>query len=117
MARTATSALVEPGRKNSFQSAQAAAAKKKDAAAKKEAFTYFAPTAENVMLVGDFTGWNQNPISLKKQKDGTWKATVPLEPGEHQYRFLVDGQWQDDSQCTERRPNGFGEQNCIRYVK
>ena len=118
MARTATSTLMEPGRKkDSFQPAQNAAPKKKEGAASKESFTYFAPTADNVMLVGDFTEWEQNPIALKKQKDGTWKATVPLEPGEHQYRFLVDGQWQDDEQCPERRPNGFGQQNCIRQVK
>ena len=86
-------------------------------AKKKESFTYFAPTAENVMLVGDFTEWQQHPIILKKSKDGTWTTTVPLEPGAHEYRFLVDGQWRDDSQCTMRRPNAFGEQNCVREVK
>ena len=117
MARNATSSLMEPGRKKeSFQPTQTAEAKKKEAAARKESFTYFAPSADNVMLVGDFTEWEQNPISLKKQKDGTWKATVPLEPGEHQYRFLVDGQWQDDQECSDKRPNGFGQQNCIRQV-
>jgi 1,4-alpha-glucan branching enzyme len=83
----------------------------------KESFTYFDPSAENVMVAGDFTDWDQNPIALKKQKDGSWKATVPLDPGEHQYRFLVDGRWADDSQCDSRKPNGFGEENCIRYVK
>ena len=92
-------------------------APKTDAASKKESFAYFAPSAENVMLVGDFTEWEQNPITLKKQKDGTWKANVELQSGEYQYRFLVDGQWQDDSQCPDRRDNGFGQQNCIRQVK
>ena len=56
---------------------------------KKESFTYFAPGAGNVLLVGDFTGWEQQPIALKKNKDGTWKATVPLDPGVHEYRFNV----------------------------
>jgi 1,4-alpha-glucan branching enzyme len=83
----------------------------------KESFSFFAPTAENVELVGDFTGWQQNPITLKKQKDGTWKATVPLEPGLHEYRFVVDGQWCDDPDCTLRRPNPFGAENCLREVK
>ena len=73
---------MEPGRKkDSFQPAQNAAPKKKEGAASKESFTYFAPTADNVMLVGDFTEWEQNPIALKKQKDGTWKATVPTQGG------------------------------------
>jgi 1,4-alpha-glucan branching enzyme len=83
---------------------------------KKESFTYFAPTAENVELVGDFTGWEEKPITLKKQKDGTWKATVPLEPGTHEYRFKVDGQWQNDETCPKRRLNAFGQENCVREV-
>ena len=82
----------------------------------KESFSYFDPSAETVMVAGDFTDWDEHPIALKKQKDGTWKATVPLESGEHEYRFLVNGRWQDDSQCSQRKPNGFGEQNCVRYV-
>src|SRR5215211_4958034 len=63
----------------------------------KESFSYFDPSAQTVMVAGDFTDWDENPIALKKQKDGTWKATIPLEPGEHEYRFLVNGRWQDDS--------------------
>jgi len=122
MARTATATVMELDRKKDpYQSGNPAKKKesgpKKDPSSRKESFTYFAPTADNVMLVGDFTEWEQNPISLKKQKDGTWKASVELESGEYQYRFLVDGQWQDDEQCPDRRPNGFGQQNCIRQVK
>jgi 1,4-alpha-glucan branching enzyme len=85
-------------------------------ARKKESFTYFDPKAAHVLLAGDFTNWEQNPISLKKQKDGSWKATIPLEPGSHEYRFLVDGQWRDDERCPSRRPNAFGAQNCVRDV-
>ena len=53
----------------------------------------------------------------RKAADGSWKAVVALEEGEHEYRFLVDGQWQDDADCPTRRPNGFGQQNCIRTVR
>jgi len=84
---------------------------------KNESFTYFAPSAENVLLAGDFTDWEQHPVRLKKQNDGSWKATVPLEPGAHEYRFLVDGQWRDDETCSARRPNAFGAQNCVREVR
>ena len=112
MARTATSTLMErPARKKESDRPAAPLDKKK------ESFTYFAPSAENVILVGDFTAWEQNPVSLKKQKDGTWKTSVSLGPGDHEYRFVVDGQWQDDTQCNERKPNGFGQQNCVRQVK
>lgn len=84
--------------------------------AKKENFTYFAPEAESVELVGDFTNWEESPISLKRSKDGTWKATVTLEPGTHQYRFKVDGEWRNDPDCPKRQTNPYGEENCVREV-
>ena len=89
------------------------AAKKKES---KETFTIFAPEAQTVELVGGFTNWEDNPITLKKSKDGAWKASVTLESGTHEYRFKVDGQWQNDPECTRRTTNPFGEENCIREV-
>jgi 1,4-alpha-glucan branching enzyme len=59
-------------------------------------FSFHAPDAQNVLLVGDFTHCQQNPISLLKGSDGDWHATVPLPQGVHRYRFLVDGEWRDD---------------------
>jgi 1,4-alpha-glucan branching enzyme len=83
---------------------------------KKESFEIAEPNASTVLLVGDFTDWEQNPIPLKRGKDGIWKASVPLEPGQHQYRFLVDGKWRDDAQCTWHAANTFGSENCVREV-
>lgn len=68
------------------------------------------------MLVGDFTHWQQNPVSLKKLKNGVWKASVPLAPGTYHYRFLVDGDWRDDPECTIRVNNPYGGQNAVRRV-
>ena len=59
---------------------------------KKETFQLLDASADRVVLVGDFTDWDQNPIPLKRQKDGVWKAVVPLALGTHEYRFVVDGQ-------------------------
>jgi 1,4-alpha-glucan branching enzyme len=83
---------------------------------KKETFQVVEPEATNVLLVGDFTEWDRRPIPLKKQKDGLWRTTVALEPGAHEYLFLVDGQWREDAQCNVRRANPFGGQNCVREV-
>ena len=88
-----------------------------DNGSKKENFEIFEPSAEDVQLVGDFTRWEKSPIRLKRGKDGRWKTTVPLEPGAHEYRFLVDGEWKNDPECSDVRPNPFGAQNCIRNVK
>ena len=86
-------------------------------APKREAvFSYEAPEARSVLLAGDFTGWNQSPVTLKRQRSGVWKATVSLEPGAYEYRFLVDGEWQDDPICEDRRTNAFGTSNCVRAI-
>src|SRR5256885_14934601 len=77
-------------------------------AKQKVTFSYTAPQARSVLLAGDFTGWQQAPLSLKKDKTGTWKKTVSLEPGRYEYRLLVDGEWRDDPQCPDRQPNQFG---------
>jgi len=82
----------------------------------KEVFSLEAPEAQAVHLVGSFTNWEQNPVKLKKQKSGLWKASVSLGPGSHEYRFVVDGNWVDDPSCCTRAPNPFGGENCVRIV-
>ncbi len=79
-------------------------------------FTLVAPEAQSVRLAGDFTGWETEPVELKKQKDGVWKKQLSLPPGRYEYRYLVDSQWQNDPNCAERVWNGFGSQNCVRIV-
>lgn len=83
---------------------------------KKQEFRFTAPTAMAVQLVGDFTGWRTAPVTLKKGTDGVWRTTVELAPGTHHYRFLVDGEWRDDPECTVRVPNAFGSENAVRKV-
>ena len=70
----------------------------------------------SVQLVGDFTHWQKVPIHLRKDADGVWRTAVELAPGTHHYRFLVDGEWRDDPECTLRVPNPFGSQNSVRKV-
>lgn len=83
---------------------------------KKQSFSFSAPTAMSVQLVGDFTHWQGRPINMQKAPDGTWHATIDLPPGTHHYRFLVDGQWRDDPECTVRVPNPYGGENSVRQV-
>ena len=79
-------------------------------------FSYAAPDAETVVLAGDFTGWQQAPLSLKRDKNGLWTKTVLLPPGRHEYRLLVNGEWRDDPKCSTRLPNQFGTENCVCIV-
>jgi 1,4-alpha-glucan branching enzyme len=85
-------------------------------AKQKVTFSYVAPDAHSVLVAGDFTGWQQAPVTLKKDKTGVWKKTVSLAPGKYEYRVLVDGQWHDDPNCPHRHPNQFGGMNCVCIV-
>ena len=79
-------------------------------------FSFTAPTAVSVMLVGDFTEWEKNPISMERQSGGIWKTAIPLRPGQHHYRFLVDGEWRDDPESTIHVMNPYGSENSVREV-
>ncbi len=83
---------------------------------KRETFSLTAPAAMEVVLVGDFTHWEQKPVPRKKGADGVWQTRVELAPGEHHYRFIVDGQWWDDPECSLRVPNPYGTQDSVRQV-
>lgn len=82
----------------------------------KVVFSLHAPEARQVRLAGNFTQWEQAAVTLRKQRGGIWQKTVQLPPGTYEYRYMVDGQWQDDPACPARQPNAFGSQNCVRVV-
>jgi 1,4-alpha-glucan branching enzyme len=86
-------------------------------AGKKQTFRFSAPAATSVLLVGDFTHWQQQAIPMQKNRKGTWTATVALAPGKHHYRFIVDNEWRDDPECTLRVPNPYGGENMVRQVQ
>ena len=79
-------------------------------------FQFVAPSAKSVLLVGDFTRWSQKGIPMKKDSSGIWSVSVSLAPGTHRYRYIVDGQWQDDPACKSRAPNPFGSEDMLRQA-
>jgi 1,4-alpha-glucan branching enzyme len=83
---------------------------------KAQTFSITVPTAQSVQLVGDFTHWQERPVNLHKESDGVWRTTVKLEPGEHHYRFLVDGQWPDDPSAEQTSANPFGGIDAVLRV-
>jgi 1,4-alpha-glucan branching enzyme len=79
-------------------------------------FDLYAPDAKRVCLAGNFNNWDVDDLLMKKDKKGTWQVSFPLPPGRYEYRFRVDGVWQDDPNAPERVGNPFGSQNCLRIV-
>ena len=84
---------------------------------KKVSFEFPAPEAQEVYLVGNFNNWDTNANPIKKDKKGVWKTTHSLKPGRYEYRFLVDGNWENDPSCCDCAPNEFGSENCVRIVE
>ena len=84
---------------------------------KKVQFEILAPAAQEVYLAGDFNNWDASSNPMKKDKKGIWKITLSLKPGTYEYRFLVDGNWENDPACCDSVPNEFGSQNCVRIVE
>jgi 1,4-alpha-glucan branching enzyme len=67
-----------------------------------------ASEAKKVALVGEFNGWNpEEAIALKKQKDGSFKASLELGAGEYQFRYILDGEkWENDWEADKYVPAG-----------
>jgi 1,4-alpha-glucan branching enzyme len=68
------------------------------------------PSAREVALAGEFTEWK--PLyALKRSASGVWTILVPLDPGVHNYSFVVDGdRWVPDPDALPV-DDGFGGQN------
>jgi 1,4-alpha-glucan branching enzyme len=80
-------------------------------------FEYFNPHACEVLVAGSFNDWRARATPMSKQPGGRWSTQILLEPGDYEYRFVVDGTWQDDPLATRFAPNPFGGLNCVVEVK
>jgi hypothetical protein len=56
-------------------------------------FTYTDPNAGAVSWAGAFNGWSTTANPMQKDASGAWSVVIALPPGEHEYKFVVDGQW------------------------
>jgi len=79
-------------------------------------FTFHAPTARQVSLVGDFNHWNTEAGPMHKGPDGVWHLGVALRPGRYEYRFFADEVWCDDPAALQKAANSMGTENCVRLV-
>lgn len=72
------------------------------------------PDARQVVVTGSFNFWHRQANSLTRSSDG-WRAEVELEPGEHAYNFIVDGQWITDPANPRTRQEG-NQVNSVVFV-
>lgn len=71
-------------------------------------FRYVDPaaTAKSVKVNGNFNNWVELPMT--QVSAGVWELQAPLQPGEYNYGFLVDGNWTVDPLNRDRTVDEFG---------
>ena len=92
------------------------APKTANTAKKRITFNLNAPEAQEVSLAGSFNEWDPAARALKCDRKGIWRTWLNLTPGQHEYRFIVNGQWQEDPRCDDRQENPYGSFNSIVEV-
>lgn len=86
-------------------------------------FIFRGPEASQVFVVGSFNGWDSNATPMRKTRGGVFRVTLPLTPGRHEYKYVVDGDWRRDPECEEPdivcphcTENEFGTMNCVLNI-
>jgi chromosome partitioning protein len=78
-------------------------------------FTFEAPDARRVQLVGDFNGWALDGSDMTLT-GAIWNITLKLPPGRYRYRYVIDGTWRSDPMNAEVEPSPYGEDNSVIEV-
>ena len=53
---------------------------------------------------------------MAKEHGGKWSTKLLLKPGLHEYRLIVDRQWQDNLRSSRFVANPFGSLNSVIMV-
>jgi len=84
----------------------------------KVTFSFNPGHGDQVHLVGDFNGWDEQATPMKRAKDGTFSVTLNLATGhDYQFRYLVDGtEWHNDVDADKYLPNPYSGDNSVVSV-
>ena len=70
-----------------------------------------------VYVAGTFNNWSPTANPLKDNpQGGHFKTALRLQPGEYEYKFVVNGTWCADPQCPDFVPNDTGTLNSVIRV-
>lgn len=71
---------------------------------------------DEVILTGDFNGWNEHGYYMERRADG-WHADLYLPKGKTRYKFIVDGKWIKDPSNPLFEPNEYDGYNSVIWMK
>ena len=80
-------------------------------------FRVRADPGSKVALAGDFNQWDPaaNPLT-DAAGTGNFSTVVTLPPGSYEYKFVINGTWCVDPECTEWVQNSLGTLNSVCKV-
>jgi chromosome partitioning protein len=78
-------------------------------------FAIEAVDAAQVQLAGDFNDWTLDGSEMEPM-GGVWTKVVKLPPGRYRYRYVIDGQWQNDPLNAVVEPSPYGGHDSILVV-
>ncbi len=80
-------------------------------------FRVFEPGVQRVEIRGSFTDWHSRPIEMRSCGGGWWEAELTIEPGDHEFQYLVDGnRWTTDYAASGVRLTRMGTWVSLLYV-
>ena len=81
-------------------------------------FALESSAAKDIYVAGDFNDWKINDESkLARGENGWWEKRVRLPHGRYRYKFVVDGEWTEDSKNQAREINAFGSFDSVMEIK
>ncbi len=83
---------------------------------KKVSFQLTTKPGSKVFVAGSFNGWNPTQLPMPESPKGEYKITMTLQPGRHEYKFVVNGEWILDPLCSDCHPNSVGSLNSVVAV-
>ena len=80
-------------------------------------FEVDAELGSQVSVAGSFNSWNPEAhVFRPAAAAGHFKRIVYLEPGDYEYKFVIDGNWSADPNCPSFAANTFGTLNSVLEV-
>ncbi|MEG1788783.1 MAG: glycogen-binding domain-containing protein [Kiritimatiellia bacterium] len=81
------------------------------------AFSVRAEVGSKVFIAGCFNNWAPTAKQLV-DKDGTgvYACSLNLPKGKYEYKFVINGTWCADPECTDWVQNAMGTLNSVKIV-
>lgn len=111
-------AAKKPETDDLFEAAAKAPARKPAAPkATRVTFRVRAEVGSKVSLAGSFNDWDPaaKPM-VDKNGTGEFACTLTLPKGRYEYKFVINGTWCADPECTDWVQNDMGTLNSVKVV-